>query len=108
MSGDVYECIGTECGEVVITDLSKPYAYQNIFHVKLEVVARYPVDGGEEVFTRTLERMGVDEKELAEVKASLVGAFKATVLPYLARADFAEKLKIAKEKEKPVATGYGS
>lgn len=108
MSGTAFDSFTTENGaQVEITDLSQPYAYANIFHVKLKVEARYQCGGAIETFTRTLEKMGVYAEELDRTRNELTEEFKKNVLPYLCRGDFAEKLKIAREKETAPATGYG-
>lgn len=75
---------------VEVFDESSPYAYANLFHVKLRVVARF--EGVDEPFERALERMGVQEAELARVKEELLAHFRAGTLPYLGHPGFPARL----------------
>lgn len=93
--------------EVEITDLTQPYGYQDVFWVRLEVMVNYPLNEGTETYRRTLEKMGVRAEDLEAAREELVASFRETVLPYLSRPDFGEKLKNAREREKPAAVGYG-
>lgn len=91
----VYE--GAEGIHVEVHDESTPYAYSNLFHVKLRVVARLP---GEEAYERPLERMGVYDEDLARVQADLLRNFETHALPYLLRSDFPLRLAERREREK--------
>lgn len=97
---------GENGAKVEIFDRSTQYAYKNIYYVRLKVEGRFP--GREEVFERTLEKMGVFEEDLDSARAELVGSFRKTVLPYLMREDFGGRLAEARKKERPKATGYGT
>ncbi len=81
--------------KVEIFDRTSNYAYSNIHHVKLEVVAGFPAT--DERFTRTLEKMGVFDEELEQTKAELIGAFKTNGLQYLLRDGFGEKLAVRRD-----------
>lgn len=99
----VYE--GENGVRVEVRDLTAPYAYKNIHHVRLEVCATF-ADCGEK-FCRTLEKMGVFEEDLASAKEELLASFRETVLPYLRREDFARRLFEARCREEVKAFGYG-
>ena len=67
--------------EVEIRDETSPYAYANIFHVRLRVEARVP--GAAEPYGRQLERVGVYSEDLAQAQRELIEAFESRSLPYL-------------------------
>jgi hypothetical protein len=77
---------------------SKPYGYSNVFHVKLRVVARFA--GSEAPYERTLERLGVSDRDLVRVRTEMLESFEACSLPYLLRADFPKKLAAYRQRER--------
>lgn len=90
---------------VEVYDLSSPYGYRNIFHLRLSVVARFK--DMTETFERTIEKMGVFEEELEKTKGELLTSFEETGLPYLFRHDFPAKFCDSLAKDKGKACGYG-
>lgn len=76
---------------------SRPYGYSNLFHVKLRVVAHF--EGCDERYERTLERLGVPDRDLGRVRAEMLESFEASSLPYLLRADFPQKLAERRARE---------
>jgi hypothetical protein len=93
-------------GEIVeIWDRSVHYAYKNIYLVRLGVKGTFP--NSDALFMKTLEKMGVFDNELEKARQELIANFEKTVLPYLGREDFLEKLEEKKRNEKPKASGYG-
>jgi hypothetical protein len=105
--GKLYESIETPGGvRVDIYDESVPYAYSNIFWVKLRIVGCFP--GSDEPFERRLEKMGVFSEDLEATKKTLVDSFRKSALPYLAKAGFGEKMKAMRDKkESPKPKGVG-
>jgi hypothetical protein len=103
----LYESIeGPDGVRVEIWDESAPYAYSNIFWVKLRIVGCFP--GVSEPFERRLEKMGVFAEDLEATKRGLVDSFKNSALPYLTRSGFGEKMKAIREKkESPKPKGVG-
>jgi hypothetical protein len=88
---------GEEGGvRVEVHDESTPYAYSNLFHLRLRVVARQA--GEEEAYERLLERMGVADVDRARVRDELLGSFEATALPYLLRPDFSRRFAEHRER----------
>jgi hypothetical protein len=107
-----------------IYDRSNRY-YGDYHRVHLEVRSRLPLDPplfsdeddpqqacrwarqrfGEELLeTRILERMGVQGKEVGEVRDALVESFLTANLPYLRRADYPSRLvarRLAEQPERP-------
>jgi len=102
-------------------DRSNRY-YGDYHRVHLEVRSRLPLDpalfsgeddpqqacrrarqrcGEELVDSRTLERMGVPGKEVAEVREALVESFLTANLPYLRRADYPARLVARRLAERP-------
>ena len=90
---------------VEIRDLTRNYGYQNIFKVSLAVTATFP--GTDEVFERTLEKMGVFAEDLDESRRLLMEAFKETGLPYLLKQGFANRMDMVNKAKPPRPTGYG-
>ncbi len=105
-SKPIAEFTGENGVKVEVFDRSRTYAYKNIYHVKLDVVARVP--GCAEPFTRKLEKMGVFEEQLAETVKGLLESFEKTGLGYLMRPDFAERYAAHCEAKAPNAAGYGT
>jgi hypothetical protein len=83
---------------VEVCDESTPYAYSNLFHVKLQVVARFP--GEEEAYERLLERMGVYDVDRKRVREEMLRNFEANALPYLLRRDFPRRIAEHRQRSK--------
>lgn len=96
---------GPEGVRVEVFDESRRYGYKNLFTVALRVCVSFP--GGGERFERTLERTGVFEEDVAAARSELLDNFRVNGLPYLFRKDFAQKLALARGREKPKKIGYG-
>lgn len=75
--------------EVEVRDESSPYGYSNLVHLKLHVTVR--LEGAAEPFESRLERLGVADVDLDDVRAKLLTGFESSVLPYLLRPDFPNK-----------------
>ena len=97
----------TDPGGVVVEvfDLTKPYAYENIFHIKMLAVGRFPTT--EEIFEKPLEKMGVFKEEIEVSKEALVKHFEETTLPYLFKAGFAEKMVARRAQMRSKSKGIG-
>lgn len=74
---------------VEVFDESRTYGYANLFQVRLRVCACFP--GAGEPYERVLERLGVLQADVPRVRGELVEEFARNALPYLQRADFAQK-----------------
>ncbi|PLX41606.1 MAG: hypothetical protein C0608_05125 [Deltaproteobacteria bacterium] len=90
---------------VDLYDLTKPYAYENIFHVKMLAVGSFP--STEETFEKQLEKMGVFKEDLEATKAELAAHFEKTTLPYLFKEDFADKMVAQKAAARTKSKGIG-
>lgn len=88
---------------VEVRDESSPYAYSNLWHVKLRVVAHF-LDN--EAYERVLERMGVFDQDRDRVRSELVDTFEATALPYLFRPDFPQRAAERRRREKDKVVGF--
>ncbi|MBI5017457.1 MAG: hypothetical protein HZB55_18460 [Deltaproteobacteria bacterium] len=98
MSSDTPLTVCREVGgvRVEVCDESAPYAYSNLWHVKLRVVAHFPET---EAYERVLERMGVYDQDRARVRGELIGTFEATALPYVLRPDFPQRAEERRRRE---------
>lgn len=106
MTDEPVACISGPTGAIVrVYDRTKPYAFKNIFHVKLEIEAEFPGTG--EKYTRTLEKMGVLEEDLEKSRTELLENFKKSALDYVLSPEFPSRLSSHREKGKKTASGYG-
>jgi len=72
--------------QVEVRDETRAYAYADLFHVRLRVIARLP--GQAEPYTRELGRLGVRAEDLEAVRAELLDNFRRHALPYLLHPEF--------------------
>jgi hypothetical protein len=92
---------------VEVFDLTSPYAYTNVFWVRLKFVATFAGAAEGSTFERMVERLGVNEIDLDRTRDEMIAAFSQTCLPYLFREDFCAKMEAAKQAKVPKASGYG-
>lgn len=76
--------------DVWVRDETACYGYRNIYTVRLRV--RISAAGSPVAHERLLERMGVYEEALNVARRELLAGFCNQIAPYLARAEFGEKL----------------
>ena len=89
-----------------VSDHTRHY-FGGYYHVRIQISADVPLSvgafateveyqdalkrlGGSISFRRTLEKMAVPDSEIDGVRQHLVSSFDSHMLPYLARADFAD------------------
>jgi hypothetical protein len=84
--------------EVEIWNETAPYAYANMFHVRLRVDARVP--GAAEPYRRRLERIGVYSEDLVRAQRELIAAFESQSLPYLFSTEFPRRFAEHLERKK--------
>jgi hypothetical protein len=89
---------------VEVCDATRCYGYLDVFAVKLQVTARFAPSGL--VYERTLEKMGVSDKELDAVKAQLLASWESAEWRYLQRPEFVERLQAHRSRVKTPAAGY--
>lgn len=104
MSAPLASFAGENGVRVEVRDETRPYAYADLFHLRLRVSAEVPGDA--EPYERSIERLGVPASALDAARADLLAAFQRHSLPYLLRPDFPGRWAGRHRRSRPVVVPF--